>query len=409
MIKFKQFIAEQKNTHMEHVEDLMFDGGVAGTRRAILFLRDLRDMLSGNSSGSINATVKYDGAPAIFAGTDPRDGKFFVAKKGIFNKNPKVYKTPAQVRADTSGDLQKKLILALRHLSDLNIQGVIQGDFMFAKADLKNETIDGQKYITFHPNTIVYAVPVGTPLAQKINKAKIGIIWHTSYTGTSFETMKASFGQSISDKLTSSSNVWFDDASYRDLSGTATLTAGETARLNELLSSAGTLFRSISAPILNGISQNSELLIHVKTFNNTKVRAGMEISDPVKHTRELVDWLVKKYDAEILSKKTASSKENWREKKKAVLSFFVDNSINDIAKIFEMMTVLAQAKAIIVNKMNSTSNLKTFIKTKNGFRVTGQEGFVAIDKLSGGAVKLVDRMEFSKANFSPDVIKGWQR
>ena len=51
----------------------------------------------------------------------------------------------------------------------------------------------------------------------------------------------------------------------------------------------------------------------------------------------------------------------------------------------------------------------TFLKTRKGYRTTGQEGYVAIDKLGGDAVKIVDRMEFSFANFSPTILKGWDK
>src|SRR6056300_1597176 len=144
MKSFKKYIAEAsgKNTHMTHIEDSVIYGGVKGAKEAILALRSLLDMLAGSSKGSTDVTVKWDGAPAVFAGIDPTDGQFFVAKKGIFNKNPKVYKTEAEVRADTSGDLADKLSLALKYLPELGItQGVYQGDFLFAKSDLKKETI----------------------------------------------------------------------------------------------------------------------------------------------------------------------------------------------------------------------------------------------------------------------------
>ena len=130
MENFSNFITEQKNTHMTHIEDKVLYGGVDGTRQAINALRSLRDMLSGSSGGKVS--VKWDGAPAVFAGVDPSDGKFFVAKKGIFNKNPKVYKTDADIDADTSGDLNAKLKQALKYLPELNIKGVVQGDFLFS-------------------------------------------------------------------------------------------------------------------------------------------------------------------------------------------------------------------------------------------------------------------------------------
>ena len=175
MNNFLDYITEQKNTHMTHIEDKVLYGGVDGTRQAIFALRDLRNMLGGKKEGRVS--MKWDGAPAIFAGTDPRDGKFFVAKKGIFNKNPKVYKTEADVDADTSGDLATKLKDALRYLPALGIEGVIQGDFLFGQGDVQRETIDGESYVTFHPNTLVYAIPV--KMASAVLNAKIGIVWHT--------------------------------------------------------------------------------------------------------------------------------------------------------------------------------------------------------------------------------------
>jgi len=179
MENFANFITEQKNTHMTHIEDKVLYGGVSGTREAINALRGLRDMLAGKGAG--NVSVKWDGAPAIFCGIDPSDGEFFVAKKGIFNKNPKVYKTDADIDDDTSGDLNSKLKDALKYLPDLGITGVVQGDFLFGKGDVSTKTIDGQKYSVFHPNTIAYAVPYDQ--AKEVRSAKIGIVWHTTYTG----------------------------------------------------------------------------------------------------------------------------------------------------------------------------------------------------------------------------------
>src|SRR6056300_1652389 len=174
MEKFSSYITEQKNTHMTHIEDKVIYGGVRGTREAILALRSLRDMLKGSHDG--NVSVKWDGAPAVFAGIDPTDGQFFVAKKGIFNKNPKVYKSAADVDADTSGDLASKLKDALKYLPALGIKGVVQGDFLYGPGDLSTETINGEKYVTFHPNTIVYAVPANSNAAKDIRAAKIGIV-----------------------------------------------------------------------------------------------------------------------------------------------------------------------------------------------------------------------------------------
>jgi len=407
---FEEFLVEAKNTHMTHIEELVIDGGVSGTRDSINYLRSLRDMLAGSSRAKINATVKWDGAPAIFAGIDPTDGRFFVAKKGIFNKNPKVYKTPQEILADTSGDLAEKLKVCLEHLPKIGIKGVIQGDLMFTSSDLKTAVIDGEKMLTFHPNTILYAVPVKSALARSMKAAKLGIIWHTQYEGSTFETMKSKFAGDIKKTLKQSKDVWFDDATYRDVSGTATMTAKETSLVTNSLSKAGKIFNSTPAALLNEISDNDQLNMLIKTFNNNKIRAGGSlISNADSHVVELFNWITDRFSKEVESKKTEKGKETTREKQKEVLSFFTRYSRKDIAKVFAIMKHIIEAKHYIINKMNNASGIGTFLRTANGFVVTKQEGFVAIDRTGTNAVKLVDRLEFSRANFSTEYIKGWQR
>ena len=403
MLKFSNFITEQKNTHMTHIEDKVLYGGVNGTRQAIFALRDLRDMLAGKKEGGVS--VKWDGAPAIFAGIDPRDGKFFVAKKGIFNKNPKVYKTAAEVDEDTSGDLATKLKDALRYLPELGITGVIQGDFLFGRGDLATKKIDGKSYVTFHPNTIVYAIPADQ--ASEVKKAKIGIVWHTTYTGNTFETMKASYGVNVS-ALKRSSNVWSQDAMLRDVQG-ATMTKRETDNVNEILTQIGVLFNQISGTTLRELEGNSELTRLIEQFNNTYVRAGQVIPDSEKHTKKLIVWIKNKYQKEIDKRKSEKGKATQQGKLDEILTFFSVKNKENLVKIFELQKLIVSAKLILINKLNNIGSLETFVKTKKGYKVTGQEGYVAIDTLGGDAVKLVDRLEFSYNNFSPDILKGWDK
>ena len=408
MKKFSTFITEQKNTHMEHLEDAILNGGVDGARQAINMLRSMRDMLAGNSKNGVSSTVKWDGAPAVFAGIDPADGKFFVAKKGIFNKNPKIYKTAADVAADTKGDLATKLSLALKHLPALGIKGVVQGDFLYSRSDLKTEVIDGEKYVTFQPNTIVYAVPISSALAKTIRAAEIGIVWHTTYTGKSFESMRASFGKNIASKLKSPKSVFSQDANFRDVSGKATFTDKETAAITAILSKAGKLFNSISKDTLNGLSDNDVLLTRVKTYMNGLVRAGEKFPAGSKITSGVVDYINGYFDKEIESKKSEKGKETWRTKKQEVMSYFGKHSKTDVSKIFDLMNLIIEAKLMIIKKMDTASSMGTFLRTNSGMQVTAPEGYVAIDKI-GSALKLVDRLEFSKANFNPEFIKGWQK
>ena len=409
MLTFREYLTEDKNVHMEHLEDSILNLGVDGTRSAINFLRSLRDMLAGRSKSKVNVTVKWDGAPAVFAGIDPSDGKFFVAKKGIFNKNPKVYKTNTDIDADTSGDLNTKLKLALAELPKLGIKGVIQGDFLYAKEDLKEVNIGGEPHITFHPNTIVYAVPKDSGLAKEILRSKIGVVWHTRYRGDSFETMSASFGEEIASGLKKVSSVWSVDAMYKDVSGTATFTAAETEKVTEVLSRAGKLFNTISRDTLNGISANDERLVRVKTFVNSKIRQGERVRNPSVFVKDMIRFIENYYQKEADKKKTAAGKKSTMDKRDTVMEYFDKTPRTQLVAMFELYNLIIDAKHMIINKLDRAKRIGTFLKTSDGYKVTGQEGFVAIDKLGKNAVKLVDRLEFSKANFSSEYVKGWQR
>lgn len=408
MQKLSTFITEQKNTHMEHLEDMIFNDGVDGARLAINSLQSLRDMLAGRSKSKVNVTVKWDGAPAIFAGVDPADGKFFVAKKGIFNVNPQLFKTQADIDASLSGELKTKFSIALREFAKLGIRkGVYQGDLMFTKGDVKVATVAGEKYYTFQPNTIVYAVPVNSNLGAQIKRASIGVVWHTTYEGREISKMKASFGKDIVKKFRKSNSVWMDDATYRDVSGNATFTAKETEEVTALLSQAGKQFNKISGDVLRTIRDDDELKQKIKTYNNTFVRAGEPFPDVDSHVKGLYQYIMDWYQKEIDKKKTDKAKEAWTEKRDRVASLVFAN-VNQLKQIFTLMNLIVQAKQLVINKMNRASSLGTFLRTSKGFETTEQEGYVAIDRI-GRAVKIVDRLEFSRANFSPDVLKGWQK
>lgn len=409
MKSFKQFITEEKNLHMTHAEDAVIDGGVNGTRNVINYFRALRDMLSGNAKAPVNVSVKWDGAPAVFAGIDPSDGKFFVAKKGIFNKNPKVYKTDADIDADTKGDLNDKLKLALSEFPKLGIEGVVQGDFLYSKEDIKEDNIDGEPHITFHPNTIVYAVPKKSDLAKEILKSKVGVVWHTRYRGESFETMRASFGEEIASDLKKVSSVWSVDAVFKDVSGNATMTAAETKKVTKMLSDAGKLFRSIKKDALNGISDNPELNMRVNVYINSKVREGQRVGNPKTFVRGLTQYIENYYQKEADKRKTDKGKQTQYNKRDSALEYFKKNSSADIEKVFKLYNIMVDVKQIIITKLDQVQGMKTLLKTKNGYEVTGQEGFVAIDHYGKNALKLVDRLQFSKANFSDEYIKGWMR
>ena len=407
-MNFTEFITESKkegaNLHLEHIEDNVLNRGVVGAREAINFLQSLRNMLAGNSDSKVNITTKWDGAPAIFCGTNPENGKFFVGTKSVFNKNAKLNYTDEDIDANHAGEgLNKKLKAALAYLPKLGIKGILQGDMMFTKGDLKRQVIDGESYIIFQPNTIVYAVPTDSKLAQSMMAAHIGVVFHTSYTGQTMENMRASFNIDIG-RLNTTKDVWFRDASFTDASGSASFTQDETRQITTLLSIAGRTLQSIPALTLNRISSSETILTYIKTFNNTKVRQGKKIVDTRLHTLELIRWVEAKLNKDISDSKREETKKKRVAEKTEIMRFFRSNAVQ-LRSTFDLMNLLVDAKLMIVRKLETIKSIGTFIKTDNGYRVTAPEGFVAVNRLRGDAVKLVDRMEFSQNNFN--AAKNW--
>ena len=394
-----------KNLHLEHIEDEVLNGGVDGTRGSINFIQSLRDMLAGSSMKNTYITTKWDGAPAVFCGINPENDKFFVGSKSIFNKTPKINYTPQDIDDNHPPGLASKLKVALEHLPKLGIKGVLQGDMMFAKEDLAIKTIEGERYVTFHPNTIVYAVPLGSDLGKEILNSKMGIVFHTEYKGTKLEDMKSSFNININ-RLLKNKDIWFRDAEFTDASGTASFTARDTETITKILSSVGRTFQNISANTLNMIADDSEINTIIKTFNNSKIKTGQQIRNTRTHVTQLIRYIENKYDKDINKLKTDAAKDKKTQRKNEFLKFFLQKKA-DLEKIFDLMNMLIDAKMMIISKLENMEQLtQTFVKDGAGYKVTAPEGFVAVDQIKGGAVKLVDRLEFSRNNFNVE-LKNW--
>ena len=218
-------LTEEKNLHLEHLEDEIINLGPQGVLAVREYITGITSLLQGAGSQS-KLTVKWDGAPAIICGIDPRNKRFFVGTKGVFNKTSKAAYTPTQIRNFYPGDLGDKMENAFVYLKRLGIKQVLQGDLLFDD-NIKQDTGDA---ITFQPNTIVYKVDKGTELYNTISKARLGIAFHTTYVGETLADMDAQFGADISG-LNQNANVWVDDATIKNISGTVTLTKEEELEL----------------------------------------------------------------------------------------------------------------------------------------------------------------------------------
>jgi hypothetical protein len=235
--------------------------------------------------------------------------------------------------------------------------------------------------------------------------AQLGVVFHTSYTGKTMADMKASFNIDIG-RLSPTKDVWFRDASFTDASGSATFTEEETQSLTAILSLAGRTFQTINPLTLNRLAASDVIRTYVKTFNNTKVREGVKIKDTNRHVLELIRWVEAKLNKDVADAKKEETKRKRIAEKTEVMRFFRTNAAQ-LKFIFDLQNYLIDAKLMVVRKLETIKSIGTFIRTDSGFRITAPEGFVAVDRLKGNAVKLVDRLEFSQANFNAQ--KAWDK
>ncbi len=410
MQKFQDYLVEDRNTHLEHLEDEIINNGSKGAKTAIEFLKSIKQMLQGGSGGS-TVSVKWDGAPAVFCGINPENNKFFVGTKSIFNATPKINYTNADISRNHGGALADKLKECLKHLPSLGISGILQGDLLFTSGDKKNATVAGQKSIVFTPNTITYAVPVvktgffGSSLYDNINKAKVGIIFHTSYSGKTMSTIKATFGASVKN-LKKNKNVFFDDATYKRADAAAFNANEEKAFDNIIKMAEGSAYKAgIFIDKLKKDTGPLSLGVQLKTFFNTYIRQGTQITNTTKLVNNFEVYFKDRIKKEIASKKTDKAKQKYEEILEAGMKILRPNKEGLYFAVATYIT-FQSAKAVLLRKLNTIQSIGSFLRTKNGYKVTNPEGYVAIQK--GGAVKLVDRLEFSQANFNmaKDWVKG---
>ena len=408
MQKFQDYLVEDKNTHLEHLEDEIINNGTKGAKTAIEFLKSIKKMLQGKKGSTVS--VKWDGAPAVFCGINPENGKFFVATKSLFNKTPKINYTNSDISRNHGGALADKLKECLKHLPSLGITGVLQGDLLFTSGDKKTATIDGTKSIVFTPNTITYAVPVvksglfGSSLYDNINKAKVGIIFHTSYSGKTIAGLKAAFGASVS-SLKKNKNVFFDDAIYKQ-TGVAFDDSEEKAFDNIIKMAEGSAYKAGKfIDLLKNDKGPLSLGIQLKTFFNTYIRQGTAITNTSKLSNNFEVYFRDRIKKEIDSKKTPAAKQKYEEILNVGLKILRPNKEGLYFAIATYIT-FQSAKAVLLRKLNQIQSIGSFLRTKTGYKVTDPEGYVAIK--GSGAVKLVDRLEFSRANFNmaKDWVKG---
>lgn len=394
----KYLVIEQQEgiiKHLTHLEELILTRQKDGLDIAVEFIKALAETFNGNTDSGVFTTVKYDGAPAIICGFNPENNKFFVATKSAAAKTPKVCYTIQDVQQNygQAPGLAEKMRLALLYLPKVIKSNIYQGDFMFDKATLHQIDYQGEKLITFKPNTITYAVEADSELGKKIQTAQIGVVFHTRYTGPNLKQLSKSADVNVSE-FNQTPDVWFDDAKFKDVSGTVTLTDDEKKTVIETLNSIQKI-----AGITDWTALPNNFYVLANTYINTLIRQGKFVEDPEETFNGFIEWYGSRMDKEIEKLKTEAGKQKKIEGKNKAIEYFNTNKM-PVVNIFNLSKKLADLKKLFFNKYSAAIKTKQFLTQPDGtLKVTPGEGFVAVDK-SGNMVKLVDRLEFSRANFA---------
>lgn len=392
-------LTEFKRTHLEHIEDIIITDGYEGGKAVLEYFRGLLLTLKGTSSEAVSVSVKWDGAPAVICGVNPDNGKFFVGTKSVFNPGtPKINYTKKDIAKNHgTDDLGQKLLKCLVHLKKLNIQGVVQGDLLFTDDDITRKNIDGKPHITFTPNQITYAVPEGGDLAKQIDSAKVGIIFHTTYNGETLADMTASGGANT-ESFSASTDVFFDNATYKDVSGSAKFTDDETKQFYNGIEKLETLLNNIPRNLSSVLGQNQDFVPVFQIYINAMVKEGQLPTNVNSFLQGFKKFYADRIQQQISGLKAQKALQLRQDKLKQMPQFLA-GARRPLQAMLTFYKAVQTMKSFVLKKMNQAMAIGSFAQTDNGLVVTDPEGFVAVDK-TGNAVKLIDRLGFSRRNLT---------
>jgi hypothetical protein len=394
----EEVLHEFKRTHLEHIEDIVLTSGHEGGTAVVSYFTDIFNVLKGSSANSLQVSVKWDGAPAVVCGTNPDNGKFFVGTKSVFAQSAKINYTKKDIATNHGTDeLGQKLLKCLVHFKKLNIEGVVQGDMMFTNNDLKTQDIDGELFVTFKPNEIVYAVPESSELSQQIQSAKVGIIFHTTYVGETLAGMNATAGVDVS-SFTITPDVWFDNATYKNVSGSATFTKQESQEFAQGIQTLKKLLNGVPKNLSAMLSTNKDFVPMFQMFINSEIKQGRIPTDANKFLKGFQEFYLERMNQQMTGLK-AQNAITLRQQKIVDMPRFINSMKNPLQAMLAFYKQAQALKMLALQKMNQAMQVGTFAQTDNGLKVTDPEGFVAVGT-DGGAVKLVDRLTFSRRNLT---------
>ena len=389
--------------HLEHLEDEMLNYGVDGCMAAVSFLKELRKML-GQQENSGFMQTKWDGAPSVICGTDPQTGMFFVGTKSVFAKtNPKLCYSEEQIDGWYEGDLAEKLKFSLRYFSTLGIEGVVQGDLLFT-SDIKREKINGEELYTFRPNTITYGIPVDHPIGRAAGRAKIGVVFHTHYTGDVVADMQARAGANVSGS--DEALVVKNDTPMHRVG----FSKQEMSKFDNYIIKIERMCRICGDFLDELVTQTGttgdakyHIATYLKQFFNSEIKNARSIGNIDEAMYDMLNFYGEKMDKELAKIKTVANRT-----KKCALVYNSQNYVVDNVYKFKSMLALYKelqaVKQMVIDKLDHLEEFRTFVQTEKGYKVTTPEGYVL--HKDGSMIKFVNRLEFAYNNFT--LQKQWR-
>ena len=394
--------------HLEHLEDEMLNYGVEGCKAAVGFLQELRKMLGCDNSTGFMQT-KWDGIPAVVCGIDPRTEEFFIGTKSVFNKDePKIAASENGIDMyyGHQPDLAEKLKICFKYLSKMEIKGVIQGDFLAAKSDIKTETVHGERLYTFGNQALTYGIPIDHPIGIKIKNAEMVIVFHTHYKGDNVPTMNARAGTGETLKEIKEVALINNDTPMHKVG----LDHQEEVKFDKHVSNiekmcgdCGNFLDELVAKKGTTGDEKWHIASYVKQFFNAEIKAARSISNVDKSFEGLYNFYYDKTKAMLSKLKTTNTKVAKASLVHSSLNYLEDNKLKFKAML-GLYKELQTVKQMVIDKLDHLEKFRTFARTENGYKVTGPEGYVL--HKDGDMVKLVNRLEFSYINFT--LAKSWR-
>ena len=390
MLTFKSYLKEDTDQgselkHIHHAEDRPLMHGHAGFEHAHAALMKAHEHMTGGHNNT-NLTMKYDGSPSLVFGHHPKNGKFFVATKSAFNKNPKINHTEKDIDKNHghAPGLAHTLKHALKHLPKVTPKtGVFQGDLMH-HADTKTlqegYIVEAKGDVSFTPNTITYTAKGKE--AEKAKKSKVGVVVHTQY----HDDLKTNTPHVDMSKFKEHPDVHIHGAEH-DTSKVKHSAENEKT-FQKHMSAAKEIHDTHGHKMYDAIHpKHSGEAGHLSTYINKTVRHDEVPS--VKGFKEHLHNTHEKMAAKVSTEKSKSEKTG--EGKKQITH--VEKHKEHYGNLFNMHHHLHQAKNALVNSLEThEGHYQHHIAGKK----SKPEGFVVHHE--NQPTKLVNRAEFAKQN-----------